>query len=92
MANEISHLTTTCHRERSVAIYWQGDCFHHATSVAHGRLTFRLSKKILLGIRNDKVRGQEPRASAKRLSWQGDYHAVLSARLVMTNSGLSWRT
>ena len=29
--------------------------------------------------------------SHENLSWRGDYHAVLSARLVMTNSGLSWR-
>ena len=42
---------TSCHRERSVAIYWQADCFHHATSVARGRFTLRLRKNILLGIR-----------------------------------------
>ena len=43
-----------CHRERSVAICWQGDCFHHATNVARGRLTFRLRGKSLLRVRNDK--------------------------------------
>ena len=47
-------LTTSCHRERSAAIYWRWDCFHHATSVARGRLTFRLRKKSLSLHRNDK--------------------------------------
>ena len=54
-----------CHRERSVAIYWQADCFHHATRVARGRLTFRLRKKIFSLHRNDKNREQEPRASVQ---------------------------
>ena len=43
----------SCHYERSEVIQnkccLQGDCFHHATSVARGRLTFRLRKNILLG-------------------------------------------
>ena len=56
-----------CHRERSVAIYWQTDCFHHATSVARGRLTFRLRKNILLGFAMTRFSGKSQARTAGNL-------------------------
>jgi len=45
---------------------WQVDCFHHATNVARGRLTFRLRGKILFGVSNDKSRVASVQTSCHR--------------------------
>ena len=51
-------------------------------------------------VRNDKVRGQEPWASVEKgchrersvaIYWQGDCHAVISARLAMTRTAGKFR-
>ncbi|MEE0877606.1 MAG: hypothetical protein UIH18_09925 [Fibrobacteraceae bacterium] len=44
----------------------KADCVHHATSVARGRLTFRLRGKIFTFHRNDKKL-----AASSGLSWRG---------------------
>jgi hypothetical protein len=50
------HLLATCHRERSVAIYWQGDCRAvYSTRLAMTRGVRQVYKQLVM------ARGVEPR-------------------------------
>ena len=72
-------------------ICWQRDCFHHATSVARGRLTFRLRKKIFSFHRNDKNRAASVETTCHRersvaICWQLVRRLLLSFHSIAMTS------
>ena len=61
--------STDCHRERSVAIYWQGDCVT-PFGVRNDKGVLAMTRGLwqesrASSLRNDKVRGQEGQASVQ---------------------------
>ena len=70
-----SERSVNCHREESFKTTWRsvGNEIASVTTLHRNdkkRVVRRLPRRVFYTSRNDKNCGQEPRASAKRLSWR----------------------